>query len=73
MAPDPLTDYYIFTSRRGEHPDRWSWEIRRKSTPLGIKMTGDGYQSDMAAKFAGRQALTDFLTDLAKEEKRPKK
>jgi hypothetical protein len=29
--------------------------------------------SDMAAKFAGRQALTDFLTDLAKEEKRPKK
>ena len=26
------TDYYVLTSRRGEnHPDRWSWEIRRKS------------------------------------------
>jgi hypothetical protein len=73
MAPDPLIDYYIFTSRSAGNPDRWSWEIRRKSTPLGIKMTGDGYQSDMAAKFAGRQALTDFLSDLAKEEKRPRK
>ena len=65
------TDYYIFTSRQGEkHPERWSWEIRRKSKPLGIKMTGDGYQSGTAAQFAGKQALADFLLDLAKEEKR---
>jgi hypothetical protein len=66
-------DYYVVTSRRGEHPDRWSWEIRRKSKPLGIKMTGDGYQSDTAAQFAGKQALAVFLTDLEKEEKRPSK
>jgi hypothetical protein len=38
-------NYYVITSRRGEHPDRWAWEIRRKSKPLGIKMTEDGYQS----------------------------
>jgi hypothetical protein len=66
-------DYYVVTSRRGEQPDRWSWEIRRKSAPLGIKMAGDGYQSDTAAQFAGKQALAVFLTDLAKEEKRPSK
>jgi hypothetical protein len=72
MATHP-NDYYVITSRRGEHPDRWSWEIRRKSKPLGVKMTGDGYQSDTAAQFAGKQALTVFLTDLAKEEKRPSK
>jgi hypothetical protein len=66
-------DYYVITSRRGEHPDRWSWEIRRKSKPLGIKMTGEGYQSDTAAQFAGKQALAVFLTDLEKEEKRPSK
>jgi hypothetical protein len=66
-------DYYVITSRRGERPDRWSWEIRRKSKPLGIKMTGDGYQSDTAAQFAGKQALAVFLTDLEKEEKRPSK
>jgi hypothetical protein len=37
---------------------------------LGIKMTGDGYQSDMAAQFAGKQELEEFLADLLKEEKR---
>jgi hypothetical protein len=73
MAPDPITDYYVITSQRGKQPERWSWEICRKSQPLGIKMAGDGYQSDGAAQFAGNQALAVFLTDLAKEEKRPKK
>ena len=64
------TDYYLVTSRRGEHPERWSWEIRRKSKPLGIKLSGDGFQSESAAKFAGKRALDDFLSELAKEEQR---
>ena len=65
------TDYYVFTSRQGEkHPERWSWEIRRKSKPLGVKLTGDGYQSEAAAQFAGRRALTELLAGLAKEERR---
>ena len=63
-------DYYLITSRRGEHPDRWSWEIRHKSTPLGIKMTAEGFQSEGAAKFAGRRALDEFLDQLDKEERR---
>jgi hypothetical protein len=41
--------------------------------PLGIKMTGDGFQSQMAAQFAGTRALADFLSDLLKEEKGPRK
>jgi hypothetical protein len=73
MADNPANDYYVVTSRRGQHPDRWSWEIHRKSTPLGIKMTGDGYQSNTAAQFAGKQALAEFLVDLLREEKRPGK
>jgi hypothetical protein len=73
MTRDAISDYYVFTSQRGEHPDRWSWEIRRKSKPLGVKMTGDGFQSDQAAQFAGKKALADFLSDLSKEEKRPRK
>ena len=63
-------EYYVITSRRGEYPERWSWEIRRRSTPLGVKLTADGFQSDTAAKFAGKRALDEFLSELAKEEKR---
>jgi len=73
MTDNPLNDYYVVTSRRDERPERWSWEIRRKSKPLGIKMTGDGFQSDTAAQFAGKQALAEFLADLSKEEERPRK
>ena len=73
MADQSINDYYVVTSRRGQQPERWSWEIRRKSKPLGIKMTGDGYQSDMAVQFAGKQALAQFLAELLKEEKRPRK
>jgi hypothetical protein len=70
MTREPINDYYITTSRTGETPERWSWEIRRKSKPLGTRMTGDGLQSDQAAQFAGKRALSDFLSDLAKEDKR---
>jgi hypothetical protein len=72
MADHTINDYYVITSLRVGHPDRWSWEVRRKSKPLGIKMTGDGYQSDTAAQFAGKQALAEFLAALWKEEKRPR-
>jgi hypothetical protein len=63
-------DYHIITSRTGEHPERWSWELCRKSKPLGVKMTAHGFQSNSAAQFAGKKALADFLTDLAKEDQR---
>jgi hypothetical protein len=44
-----MNDYYVITSGRGQNPDRWSWEIRRKRKPLGIKMIGDGFLSDTSA------------------------
>jgi hypothetical protein len=66
-------DYYVVTSRRGNYPERWSWEICRKSKPLGIKLTEDGFQSKTAAQIAGQRALAGFLSDLSKEEKRPRK
>jgi hypothetical protein len=62
-----LLRHYFST---GQNPDRWSWEIHRKSKPLGIKMTGDRFQSEMTAQFAGKNALAKFLADLTKEEKR---
>jgi len=64
VATHPINDYYVVTSRRGGYPDRWSWEILRRSKPLGIKMTGDGYQSEMAAQFAWKRALAEFLAEV---------
>jgi hypothetical protein len=67
MARRPIQDYYVVIARRG---DLWCWEVRRKSKPLGIKMTGDEFQSYSAAQFAGKRPPEDFLSDLSKEEKR---
>jgi hypothetical protein len=69
MAINP-NDYYLITSQTGEHPPKWTWEIRRKSQPLGVKMIAGGFQSDSAAQFAGKKALADFLSELIKEDKR---
>jgi hypothetical protein len=63
-------DYYLVTSRTGEHPDRWSWEVRRKSKPLGVRLLAHGFQSDSAAQIAGKRALDEFLYALSKEEQR---
>jgi len=63
-------DYYVVTSKRGEHPDRWSWEIRRRSKPLGVKLMAHGFHSDSAAQVAGKRALDEFLSALSKEEQR---
>jgi hypothetical protein len=63
-------DYYVITSKRGEHPDGWSWEIRRRSKPLGVKLMAHGFQSDSAAQVAGKRALDEFLSEVSKEEQR---
>jgi hypothetical protein len=71
---DTSNDYYVVTSRRSEQlVERWSWEIRRKSKPLGIRFAADGFQSEGAAQFAGKKALEDFLIELSKEERRSRK
>ena len=67
------TEYYVIISRHSEHPERWSWEIRRRSTPLGVKLTADGFQSEAAAQFAGKRALDEFLSELSNEEKRTRR
>src|ERR1700730_11450385 len=70
---DSSNDYYLVIFRRREQPERWSWEIVRKSKPLGVRLTADGFQSETAAQFAGRRVLEDFLIQLSKEERRPPK
>jgi hypothetical protein len=65
-----LTDYYVFAGRDEDNPQRWHWEIRRKSKPLGTRLLESGFQSETAASFAGKRALAEFLDALWKEERR---
>jgi hypothetical protein len=46
----------------------WWWEIRRRSKPLGLKLYGDGFKSEPAAKLAGEKALRTVLDGLAQEK-----
>ena len=57
---DKSNDYYVVTSRRREQVERWSWEIRRNSKPLGIRFSADGFPSEGAAQFAGKKACRRF-------------
>ncbi len=34
MTTHRVYDYYVVATRLGERPERWSWEIRRRSLPF---------------------------------------
>jgi hypothetical protein len=64
------SDYFLFIAEDGSKRNRWSWEIRRKSKPMGAKVSETGFQSRQAAEFSGGRALSEFLIELSREEKR---
>jgi hypothetical protein len=47
------------------------WEIQRRSPPLGVRLYGDGFKSESAAKLAGEKALREFLDGLAQQQSDP--
>jgi hypothetical protein len=60
-------DFFVAVKRRRRLRE-WSWEIQRRSRPLGVRLNGDGFKSKFAAKLAGEKALRDLLDGLAQEE-----
>jgi hypothetical protein len=58
-------DYFIITGRDPRLPI-WSWEILRRSQPLGVKLIGHDFESAMAARLAGERALKDLLHGIAR-------
>lgn len=54
-----VLDYYVFVSRRGDPPNPWVWEIRRKSNPGGRYFWTEGFRSARAAKEAGTIVLAE--------------
>jgi len=59
-------DYFVVTKRRGRSEER-VWEIQRRSTPIGVRLNGEGFKSEIAAKLAGEKALRELLDGLAQE------
>ena len=64
------SDYYIVTIQTNSDGQSWHWEIRRCHNPMGVRVTEGGYQTQMAAEYAGKRELAEFLDMLAKEERR---
>jgi hypothetical protein len=48
----------------------WMWEIVRTPEPLGVKLYGNNFQSEYAARFAGQSALRGLLQGLQEEAQR---
>jgi hypothetical protein len=62
-----VVDFFVAVKRRRRLRE-WSWEIQRRSKPLGVRLDGDGFKSEFAAKLAGEKALRELLDGLAQEE-----
>ena len=67
-VPISFSDDYFVVIRRGGRPGAWTWEIQRRSKPIGVRLNGDGFNSEFAAKLAGEKALRELLDGLAQEK-----
>jgi hypothetical protein len=65
LRPSPRRSFHVVVSRERADKRAWSWEIRRKRRPLGIRLREGGFRSHHAAQMAGRTALEDLLNGLA--------
>jgi hypothetical protein len=66
MAGINRRDYFVAITRSGT---AWSWQIDRRSRPLGVKVVGGSYRTEQVAKLAGERVLRDFLERLTQEDK----
>jgi hypothetical protein len=63
-----LSEDFFVVVRRRRRLREWSWEIQRRSKPLGVRLNGDGFKSESVAKLAGEKALRQLLDGLAEEK-----
>jgi hypothetical protein len=65
LRPSPRRSFYVAVSWSAD--EGWTWEIRRKRKPMGIRLRETGFRSHSSAHAAGRRALEDFLNGLVIE------
>jgi hypothetical protein len=59
---------YVHVRRDGDAQDLFRWNIYRRKTPLGVKLTEGGFPSFHAAHAAGSKALEELIENILKEE-----
>jgi hypothetical protein len=64
---DLASDYFVVT-REDRTTRTWTWEIERRSKPLGIRLYDSGFSSDSAAKLAGEKSLRRLLEDIVRDQ-----
>ena len=66
MAPeivDPFGDYVVLV-RRTPAAWQWTYEIHRRSKPLGVSLYHHGFPSESEARLAGERLFRRLLDDL---------
>ena len=61
-------EHFLFVSRRGDLPNPWVWEIRRKSKPTDRSVSANGFRSAKAAEEAGKIVLA-AVREVAQKER----
>jgi hypothetical protein len=64
---DLARDYFVVT-REDRTTRTWTWEIERRSKPLGIRLYHSGFSSESAAKLAGEKSLRCLLEDIVRDQ-----
>ena len=59
---------YVHVRRDGDGPVSFRWNIYRRKTPLGVKLTEGGFTSFHAAHAAGSKVLEELVKNILKEE-----
>jgi hypothetical protein len=60
-------DYYVAVTRDAGSM-RFGWQIKRRASPMGVKLEDHNLVSYRVAKAAGNQALEELLDGISSEE-----
>jgi len=60
---------YVHVRRESDRQDLFRWNICRRKTPLGVRLTEGGFTSFHAAHAAGSKALQELVESILEEEK----
>ena len=53
-------DYFIIVTRKGQRR-LWQWQIQQRP-PMGLRMCGEGFETDFEARLAGEKALQALVS-----------